>query len=173
MLGHGESEAASGAVTLDSYIQQVADLMTACGIAAANIVGHSMGGLVAIGFALAHPARTLRLAVFNSVYKRTAENRAAVEARAKEIARSGTVGNVEEPLERWFGPRRQQPEIAQDVRAWLASANPKGYAAAYNIFASSDEAFVGQACGPFDAFALCHGLARHQFVAFNGKCDGE
>jgi (E)-2-((N-methylformamido)methylene)succinate hydrolase len=147
MLGHGESDAASGAVTLDSYVQQVADLMSACGINAANIVGHSMGGLVAIGFALAHPTRTLRLAVFNSVYKRNAENRAAVEARAKEIARSGTVGNVEEPLERWFGPRRQQPEIAQDVRAWLTSANPQGYAAAYNVFASSDEAFSGKLAG--------------------------
>jgi flavin reductase (DIM6/NTAB) family NADH-FMN oxidoreductase RutF/pimeloyl-ACP methyl ester carboxylesterase len=147
MLGHGESEVASGAVTLDSYVQQVADLMTACGITAANIIGHSMGGLVAIGFALAHPARTLRLAVLNSVYKRSAENRAAVEARAKEISRSGSVGNVEEPLERWFGSRRQQPEIAQNVRAWLASANPNGYAAAYHVFASSDEAFAGKLAG--------------------------
>lgn len=144
MLGHGESEAASGAVTLDSYVKQVADLMTACGITAANIAGHSMGGLVAIGFALAHPARALRLAVLNSIYRRSAENRAAVEARAREISRSKAAGNIEEPLERWFGPRRQQPALAQEVRAWLASANPQGYAAAYSIFASSDEAFVGR-----------------------------
>jgi flavin reductase (DIM6/NTAB) family NADH-FMN oxidoreductase RutF/pimeloyl-ACP methyl ester carboxylesterase len=155
MLGHGKSEVAPGTVTLDNYIRQVADLMTACGIAAANIVGHSMGGLVAIGFALAHPARTLRLAVFNTVYKRNAENRAAVEARAREITRSGTVGNVEEPLERWFGPRRQQPDIAQDVRNWLASANPEGYGAAYRIFASSDEVFAGK----------LHGLAMPSLFA--------
>lgn len=144
MLGHGESKVASGTVTLESYIQQIADLMTERGITAANIVGHSMGGLVAIGFAIAHPTRTLRLAVLNSVFKRNAENRAAVEARAREISRSGTVGNVEEPLERWFGPRQQQPAIAQVVRHWLASANPQGYATTYSIFASSDEAFAGK-----------------------------
>lgn len=147
MLGHGESEAASGAVTLDSYVKQAADLMTVCGITAANIVGHSMGGLVAIGFALAHPARALRLAVLNSVYRRSPENRAAVEARAREISRSQAAGNIEEPLERWFGPRHQQPALARDVRAWLASANPQGYAAAYSIFAASDEAFVDKLQG--------------------------
>jgi pimeloyl-ACP methyl ester carboxylesterase len=103
-----------------------------------------MGGLVAIGFALAHPMNTLRLAVLNSVYKRAAEKRTAVQARAVEIALSGTAGNIEQPLERWFGPRVLQPPVAQDVRNWLMLVSPKGYAAAYSLFASSDEAFVGK-----------------------------
>ena len=144
MLGHGESDVAIATPTLDSYVQQLVELLDARGISAANIIGHSMGGLVAIGFALAHPARTLRLAVLNSVYKRSAEKRAAVEARAFEIAKVRSVGNVDQPLERWFGPLSQQPAVAQDVRSWLLSANPTGYAAAYSIFAASDDAFVGK-----------------------------
>lgn len=144
MLGHGESDLASGPATLDTYVMQVADLLNARGIAAANIIGHSMGGLVAIGFALAFPQRTLRLAVLNSVYQRTAEKRAAVQRRAEEIAEAGTVGNIEEPLQRWFGSREKQPAIAQTVRNWLTTANPAGYAAAYSLFAASDEAFVGK-----------------------------
>lgn len=144
MLGHGESEPATGEVTLASYVAQVTSLLDTLGIAAANVVGHSMGGLVALGLALTHPKRTLRLAVLNSVYQRTQEKRAAVQARAKELAAAGTVGNVEEPLERWFGPRGKQPPIAQSVRSWLQVANPKGYATAYGIFASSDEAFAGR-----------------------------
>ncbi|MBL8789479.1 MAG: alpha/beta fold hydrolase, partial [Rhizobiales bacterium] len=144
MIGHGESDVGESDITLASYVVQVEALLNTLGIGAANIVGHSMGGLVALGFAIAHPKRTLRLGVFNSVYKRSAERRAAVQARARELAAGGTVGNVEEPLERWFGPREQQPAIAQSVRAWLQTANPRGYATAYSIFADSDEAFAGQ-----------------------------
>ncbi len=144
MLGHGESALAEGAVTLSTYVEQLEALLNGLGIAAANIIGHSMGGLVALGFALEHPKRAMRLAVLNSVYKRTAERRAAVELRARELAACGTVGNVEEPLERWFGPRDKQPAIADQVRQALQVANPKGYATAYSVFAASDEAFIGQ-----------------------------
>jgi (E)-2-((N-methylformamido)methylene)succinate hydrolase len=144
MLGHGESDTAKGPATLDGYVRQVTDLLTACGISAANVIGHSMGGLIALGFALTHPERTLRIGVLNSVYKRSAERRAAVIARAREIATTGTVGDIEDPLKRWFGLRGQQPAIAQDVRAWLHSVNPQGYADAYGIFAASDEAFAGK-----------------------------
>jgi (E)-2-((N-methylformamido)methylene)succinate hydrolase len=144
MLGHGGSGGAPEGVTLDHYVQQVADVMAALGINTANIVGHSMGGLVAIGFALAHPGQTLRLAVLNSVYQRTDEKRAAVMARAAEIATSGTVGDIEAPLERWFGPRAEQTGIAHDVRRWLSQVSPKGYATAYQVFAASDSVFAGK-----------------------------
>lgn len=144
MLGHGESELPTTEPTLADYVAQLAAFMDARGISAANIIGHSMGGLVAIAFALAHPHRSLRLAVLNSVYKRDATKRAAVEARAREIAASGSVGNIEEPLQRWFGPLATQPAVAQDVRRWLQAANPKGYAAAYSLFATSDMAFAGK-----------------------------
>lgn len=144
MLGHGESDLPEGIVTLSSYVRQVETLLNALAITEANIIGHSMGGLVALGFALAHPKRALRLAVLNSVYKRSAERRAAVMARAHSLVLSNGAGNVEEPLERWFGPRESQPAVTQQVRIALQTANPKGYAVAYGIFASSDEAFMGQ-----------------------------
>ncbi len=144
MWGHGESERASYPAQLENYAEQVSDLLDALGIEAANIIGHSMGGLVAIAFALAHPSRTLRLGVLNSVYKRSKEQRRAVLARARGITSSQSVGDIEQPLERWFGPRPQQSAVSQEVRAWLAHADPAGYATAYQVFASGDEAFAGR-----------------------------
>jgi (E)-2-((N-methylformamido)methylene)succinate hydrolase len=144
MLGHGESALGSDLVSIDAYVDQLARLLSHLSITAANIVGHSMGGLVAIGFALAHPARTLRLGVLNSVYQRSAERRAAVEKRAQDIAQSETVGNNEEPLERWFGAKASRPAVALNVARWLNEANPAGYAAAYMVFAVSDTTFVGK-----------------------------
>jgi (E)-2-((N-methylformamido)methylene)succinate hydrolase len=147
MPGHGESRLSNTAATLDDHVQHVTDLLNALEIPAAYVIGHSMGGLVAIGFALKHPGKVLRLAVLNSVYKRSAEKRAAVQARALEISVSGTSGDIEVPLERWFGPRSQQLPVAHDVRNWLMSVSSKGYAAAYSLFASSDEAFAGKLGG--------------------------
>jgi (E)-2-((N-methylformamido)methylene)succinate hydrolase len=144
MLGHGESGLSEVSVTLDTYVEQLSQLLQHLGISTASVIGHSMGGLVAIGFALAHSQRCLRLGVLNSVYQRSAERRAAVASRAHEMAKSGTVGNIEEPLQRWFGSKTERPAFAKDVASWLKSADPQGYAAAYQVFAKGDSAFVGK-----------------------------
>jgi (E)-2-((N-methylformamido)methylene)succinate hydrolase len=143
ILGHGETAVPQTEVTLQSYVEQVRELLDALNVAAANVIGHSMGGLIAIGFAFAHSKRTLRLGVLNSVYKRSPEKRAAAQARAREIIQSGTSGDIEAPLERWFGPIPHQPATAQNVHKWLQAANPQGYGMAYDIFAGGDETFVG------------------------------
>jgi pimeloyl-ACP methyl ester carboxylesterase len=56
MLGHGDSALPAADVTLRDYADQLAGLLNHLGIAA-NVVGHSMGALVALEFALAHPER--------------------------------------------------------------------------------------------------------------------
>jgi len=144
MPGHGASDRPAADATLGDFVDGIARLLDDLRIEKANIVGHSMGGLVALGFALAHPARTLRLAVLNSVYRRSAEQRAAVEARAQDIVKSASVGDVSLPLSRWFGPRQHWPAVAHDVETWLSAADPVGYRVAYKLFAQSDEAFVGK-----------------------------
>jgi flavin reductase (DIM6/NTAB) family NADH-FMN oxidoreductase RutF/pimeloyl-ACP methyl ester carboxylesterase len=142
MLGHGASTAPSGDVTLEAYVDQLLKLLDQLGIKACNVIGHSMGGLVALGFALSHPKRALRVGVLNSVYERTKEARADVEARAAEIAKSGRVGDVEQPLQRWFGD--VQSPARDRIKRWLEANNPKNYAAAYKLFATSDRAFSGK-----------------------------
>lgn len=143
MLGHGESAAPAAGASLADYVEQIRQLLDDLSIGSANVVGHSMGGLVAIGFALAHPSRCLRLGVFNSVYERDSARRAAVESRAAEIVQSGTLGNVAQPIERWFGHDVHSP-MAELVRNWLLAMDPQSYAVAYRLFATSDRAFSGK-----------------------------
>jgi flavin reductase (DIM6/NTAB) family NADH-FMN oxidoreductase RutF/pimeloyl-ACP methyl ester carboxylesterase len=144
MLGHGGSASPPESATLESYIDQLSQLLDELDITRAAIVGHSMGGLVALGFALKYPARTLRVAVLNSVYERDSKSRSAVEARALEIAKSGSAGNVDEPLRRWFGDEDFKSAIGGQVRRWLSSVDPTSYATAYRIFATSDATFSGK-----------------------------
>jgi flavin reductase (DIM6/NTAB) family NADH-FMN oxidoreductase RutF/pimeloyl-ACP methyl ester carboxylesterase len=140
MPGHGDS-VLSGPDLAD-YVAQAVALLDQLGIARANVVGHSMGGLVAIGLALAHPDRVLRLGVFNSVYERAPQARQAVEARAAEIALSGTCGDIEQPVRRWLGAG--ETPLHQQLRCWLGSMNPAAYARAYRVFATGDRLFSGQ-----------------------------
>jgi flavin reductase (DIM6/NTAB) family NADH-FMN oxidoreductase RutF/pimeloyl-ACP methyl ester carboxylesterase len=144
MLGHGSSAMPPEDATLDDYVQQARRLLDDLGISAANVLGHSMGGLVAMGLAIAKPQRVKRLAVLNSVFERTDAARAAVEARAAEIA-SGAPLDDTAALERWFG--RDHPALREATRAWLATTNRQGYATAYRIFATADRLFSGSLYG--------------------------
>lgn len=145
LLGHGESDLPPPAAGLADYIRQIAELMNALDLPAANIVGHSMGALIALGLAIAHPQRVLRVAALNAVYKRTAQQREAVVRRAQSLGPEGPLADIEVTLERWLGPpAARDPAAAALIEACLARTDPRGYARAYAIFAMSDEAHAGR-----------------------------
>lgn len=64
--GFGESDHKRASFTVPDFIALVVQFMDRLGIASAALVGHSMGGTVALGVALAHPDRVTRVAVVGS-----------------------------------------------------------------------------------------------------------
>jgi pimeloyl-ACP methyl ester carboxylesterase len=64
-LGHGESDkpADPSAYLRDARADQLAAVMDAVGAERAHLVGYSMGGWMATGFAVRHPRRLLSLAI--------------------------------------------------------------------------------------------------------------
>ena len=85
MLGHGASAKPPGPYRLDDFVDQLRRLVDGLGFERFVLAGFSMGGLVAQGFALAAPARVERLVLLNTVFDRSAQERAAVEARVREV----------------------------------------------------------------------------------------
>lgn len=146
MLGHGGSPLPQEGASLGDYAAQLLGLMDHLEIATANVVGHSMGALVAIEFALTHATRTLRLAALNAVFKRTPEQRSAVQSRAAELHRLGTQATIGSTIARWFGDPVPDAllQSATSVAGYLRDVQPVGYARTYNLFASSDEKHAGQ-----------------------------
>ena len=71
LLGHGGSSLPPPDARLQDYTSQLLQLLDDLAIGTAHIVGHSMGALVAIDFALTHPERTTSVAALNAVYRRT------------------------------------------------------------------------------------------------------
>ena len=66
LIGHGASAAPRGDYSLGAHAASIRDLMAAIGIDRASIVGHSLGGGVAMQFFYQFPQRVERLALISS-----------------------------------------------------------------------------------------------------------
>lgn len=142
MWGHGESYLPNRELGLKDYTQQLVDLLAELEIDAAVVAGHSMGALIALDFAINVPETCLGVCAMNAVFNRSEEQSSAVKKRAADLALSGVSVNLDETLERWFGqPGTHNFSEAESLsRKLLLDVNPKGYAAAYSVFADSDKA---------------------------------
>jgi (E)-2-((N-methylformamido)methylene)succinate hydrolase len=140
LRGHGRSGVIEGACTLDDFIRDVLDVMDAAGAAKADVVGFSLGGLIAQGIALSHPSRVDRLALISAVADRTDEERAKVRARLEVLRNEGIEAIMAAAQERWFTPEfvRAQPEKVRSRMEQLRRNDPDSYKAAYTVFSTSD-----------------------------------
>jgi pimeloyl-ACP methyl ester carboxylesterase len=66
LIGHGDSATPRGDYSLGAHAAAIRDLLTVIGYESATIVGHSLGGGVAMQFFYQFPQRTERLALISS-----------------------------------------------------------------------------------------------------------
>jgi pimeloyl-ACP methyl ester carboxylesterase len=66
LLGHGDSAAVRGDYSLGAHASSIRDLIARIGVDRATIVGHSLGGGIAMQFFYQFPQRTERLALVSS-----------------------------------------------------------------------------------------------------------
>jgi pimeloyl-ACP methyl ester carboxylesterase len=139
--GHGHSDRLPDDADLADYVAEVAVLIAGLGISPLPIVGHSMGALVALGLALDHPKKITAVVALNAVYCRDPLARSAVEIRSKQL--TGGAFEVAGPIQRWF-PDDPNGMLARRTADWLRAVDPKGYANAYRVFATSDHVHEGR-----------------------------
>lgn len=140
MLGHGASPRPAADTGLLGYAEQLHELLAHLGLPQATVIGFSMGGLVARAFALHFPQQLSAMVVLNSVFNRSAEQRAGVIARTAQAAEHGPDANAAEALSRWFSREYQAANPAQiaAIRQVLAENDPQGYLTTYTLFATQD-----------------------------------
>src|SRR5919201_4417570 len=66
LIGHGDSATPRGDYSLGAHAASIRDLLTAIGVERASLVGHSLGGGVAMQFFYQFPQRTERLVLVSS-----------------------------------------------------------------------------------------------------------
>jgi len=126
--GHGLSDAPAGEYSLDDHLDDLGGLLERLNIDRAVVIGVSIGGLIAQGFALRAPERVAGL-VLCCTAPRMGD--AAMWAARIETARSQGLAPMADPvMERWFSPdfRRYRPDDLAGWRNLFVRTNPLGYA---------------------------------------------
>lgn len=146
MIGHGQSACPPGPYTLAQFVKQLDDLFVDLNLQKAHVVGFSMGGLVAQGFAAQYPDKVATLTIISSVAKRNEEQRKGVLNRVKEVEEHGHRATIEAAIQRWFSPAYMSlhAEVIEHIRRRLETNHPDAYLAAYRVFATSDEELYDQ-----------------------------
>ncbi|MEE8534744.1 MAG: alpha/beta fold hydrolase [Kiloniellales bacterium] len=140
LFGHGESMDPVGRPDLRTFSAQILELLDACGLARAAVVGFSLGGMIARRFALDRPDRLSALAILHSAHDRSAAERAAIGRRVETVRKSGPAATVDAALARWFSDdfRTRHPEMMALVRNWVTANRKEVYAPIYRVLAEDD-----------------------------------
>ncbi len=140
LRGHGQSGHIDATLTLDDFVQDVVDVLDACEVPTAHIVGFSLGGMIAQGIGLRHADRVRRLVLLSAVAGPTPEERDRVQTRLAILRDQGIDAITGAAEERWFTPEfiARNPDLVQRRMRQLKENHTPSYAAAYTVFSTSD-----------------------------------
>ena len=136
--GHGMSSLPPADANLGDYTRAVLALVDELAIPRAHVIGHSMGALVALEFALDHPDRASSVVAMNAVFCRTSEQSAAVAARLESVCQRSETLDWSETMDRWFVEADERGRSAEHIAGLLRNVDPTGYERTYRVFAESD-----------------------------------
>jgi 3-oxoadipate enol-lactonase len=147
--GHGLSDTPPGAYSLADHLGDLAGLIDHARLERVALAGVSVGGLIAQGFALAHPERLAALVLCDTAPR--LGDAATWNGRIATVLDKGTAPLAEATMERWFGPRFRA-EHADEVAGWrnmLLRTDPRGYGATCATLRDTDlGAQVGRIATP-------------------------
>lgn len=130
LRGAGNSSVPDGPYLMERLAADVATVLDALGIERAALIGHSMGGYVALAFARMFTERVARLALVSSRLAADAPEQAAARRElAERTERAGTIEPVVEAYVPRLLARETRREVVERVRAIARQTNPSGAAA--------------------------------------------
>ncbi len=122
LRGHGDSEwSRSGDYTLDAHVSDVRAVVEALSLGRPFVVGHSLGGLVAVKFAAQHGRQVRGLVLVDTG---PSVGREHTPARLRELTEGPTEhATIEEFVERAhrFNPRRPKERLRRSIMRNLRS----------------------------------------------------
>ncbi|MGE8677378.1 MAG: alpha/beta fold hydrolase [Achromobacter marplatensis] len=140
LLGHGAAPGIAGEARVQDFVAQLDAELDLAGWPQANVLGYSMGGLIAGAYAAARPRRVSRLVLLSTVFQRTPEEVRAVTARLAAAATQDVEAAAGVSLQRWFTPGFQaaRPERVAAIGQRLLRNDRANFLAAYRLFAQGD-----------------------------------
>jgi pimeloyl-ACP methyl ester carboxylesterase len=140
LRGHGASPGPEGPWDIDDFVADHLRLLAALGAPRVDVVGFSLGGLIAQRIAGTHPESVRRLVVVGAVAGRTEQERAAVLERLSMVEREGPAGAARRSVDRWYSADfiAQHPEIREETIERMSRLDRASYTHAYRVLATTD-----------------------------------
>jgi pimeloyl-ACP methyl ester carboxylesterase len=137
LLGHGKTPYNKEEVTLNDFSDQLDYLLKFLEIDKINLVGFSLGSLIALDFASKFQHKLKSLTVIGTTYKRTVEQKALVIERFEQAKLNKPISN--QALKRWFTDKYldDNPEIYDQFIKILTKDDKDhlNFLKAYKLFA--------------------------------------
>jgi 3-oxoadipate enol-lactonase len=138
--GHGRSDSPRGPVTVERHADDVADLLDRLGWRSALVAGASMGGCIALAFAIRHPARASALGLVDTTAWYGPDAPKNWEQRANAALASGLSSLTDFQVTRWFGDkfRADHPQVVKDCVDTFLRNNVAAYAETCRMLGACD-----------------------------------
>jgi pimeloyl-ACP methyl ester carboxylesterase len=154
LRGFGESQAVGTDIGLSDFSADVAALLDQLYIRKAAVVGHSMGGYVALAFARAYPGGVLGLGLVSSqALADSPENKAGRYRQAESILAHG----VREVAEGMSVKLTAKPDLQARLKELILRQRPEGLAGALRAIAERPDSTAFLSGFNFPV-AIVHGL---------------
>lgn len=119
LRGHGDSDKPCAPYTLETFTEDLLEFLNTLGLKRANLIGHSMGSLIAQSFAASYPSRVERLVLIGSASS-TVGNEAMTQLKPP-------IDALQDPVDSGFVAQFQTPSnpIPEDFMGEIISESLK------------------------------------------------
>ena len=138
LINHGKTKKGYKEIHFENFNKQLIQLLNYLEIRKCNLVGFSIGALIAQHFVSKHHEKINKLIIIASVYKRSVEQINQVKKRYISTLEGKSITN--DSINRWFNPEylKNNPDVYNYFLNILEKNKSEDFLPAYKLFTESD-----------------------------------
>ncbi len=156
LAGHGKSPVLGEAHSMELQAGLVLDIYTQLNIESAILIGHSMGGYVALTLAQKFPEKVNGLCLFFSTSKADSDEKKKQRMEAVKTVEDNRKGFIDKSIPKLFGPKKIE-SLANEIelaKSWAMDMPQKGITAALKGMAERADTTQVLETAPFPILIL-------------------
>ena len=135
LLGHGKTPLKKSTINMKDFTRQLLRLINELKLSKINLIGFSLGALIARHFASEYNDKLNSLILLGSIYKRSEEQKIIIENRL-EVAKMNKPASKKDALRRWLSENfsKKNPNIYKKIYSMLEKNNHDIWLKVYKLF---------------------------------------
>ena len=142
LLNHGKTKHHHKVISYQDLILQLNNLINYMNFKQVNLVGFSIGSLIALHFCSNFEKKINKLILISSIYKRSKEEKSLIEKRYKLALRGNSISNT--AINRWFTRKylKDNPKIYQKFYKLLEKNKKENFLPVYKLFTETNDKII-------------------------------